>query len=263
MRKAWTILMRAIRDITDNPLSALQITVLPMLIFVFVGTHWLERATAAQAGFFLVPGRFVWWMWALGIAGVTLPLLWIAVGWHRLILLGERPLAFAPRLHFGRILAYGGRSFVLLLIALVVTLVIVVLLVVLAQAFGLFSDGAGGKRLGESVGSFLGTFLFLMLSPAVVATACGQRMTLSEAFRHGDRATVAIFWLTVASFGLTWLLEAIVGAMRFTGVGLEGYVLVSSWFLTLFNVGILTAIAADAAPMPPLPPTPEPATPWQ
>ncbi len=252
MKQAWTILMRAVRDILDNPIPALQISVLPILIATYVGQHWLERALAAQFGFLGFGGRMVWWMWALGFAGTFLPLLWMAVGWHRFVLMGERPWPIAPRLHPGSMLAYAGRSLLVLLMALLATLVAVLIAMLVLGILGMALLAFGidlssqSEQLSEIAGGFFGTYFFLWYSPSAVAAACGQRITLRQAARLGDAQTVPIFWLTLASYGIVWLLQSIVGLMEMNGAVLGGYVLISNWFMTLLNVGLLTALLAEA-----------------
>lgn len=268
MGKAWTILLRAIRDITDNPVVALQVSVVPILLVTYLGQPWLDHAVAVQQGAVISPGATVWWLWAGGLVVTVFPLLWLAVGWYRFVLLGERPWPVAPRLHWGRILAYGGRSLLVLVIAVIAVGALVMLLGLLigagASMLGAERGQAGllGAQIGGITGTFLGAYVFLYLSPAVVASACGRIMNLGEALGIGDHFTVPVFWLTLASLGLAWLLDAITGLLNLGGVMLGGYVMASNWFLILFNVGLLTALLAVAEPAP-LPPPAEPATPWR
>lgn len=252
MRQAWVILMRAARDILDNIVVALQISAVPILIISFVGDHWLNRALAAQQGFLFFQGHFVWWMWALGLAATVLPLLWMAVGWHRFVILGERPWPVAPRLNGGRILAYAGRNLVIILLAILYGLGVVFLFSLVA---GIVAAGSGMEEdaakemlapAGDLAASFLGTFFVLRFSPAVVATACGMPMTLREATGLGGGRTIVVLWLSLATLGIAWILDAIVGLIDLTGIALDGYVLVSTWFLILINVGIMTALLAES-----------------
>lgn len=251
MHRAIVILRRAVRDILDNPVAALQVSVLPLLLVAFVGDHWLQRAIVAQQGFLIVPGKFVWWMWALGLFFSLVPILAMAVGWHRFVLMGERPWPVAPRLHPGRIATYGWRTVVVSVMA-ALSAAIGAFIVAIALAVPLAMVGASQRiaPITETVGSIAGGFFFayafVFFSGALVAAACGRRMKLSEAIRLGDRNTVAVFWLTLASFGIVWGLEAIKGLIDAGGVVLGGYELTSGWFVAMLNIGLLTALVAQS-----------------
>lgn len=258
MQRAIVILRRALNDILDNPVTGLQVSVLPLLITTFVGQHFLEQALQVQRGSLFMRGQFVWWLWALGLVGVFLPVTWMAVGWHRFILLGEKPWPMAPRLHIGRILAYSWAS-------ILVTMVAVILAILAGTAIGIghkltgLGDGQTLRTLGSIIGTFLVAYALMFLSAALVSAACGRRMSMRQAMWFGDRNTMAIFWLTLLSFALAWGLERITGLLHSQGLILGGYELVSNWFLALFNVGVLTALVAEAGlpdPNPPLPPDP-------
>lgn len=247
MRLAWTILMRAVRDILDNIVPALQITVVPLLLMTLVGQHWLDRAVAIQRGFLIIPGRFVWWMWALGLAGTLLPLLWIAVGWHRFILRGERPWLLMPRLPLSAMARYAWRSFTMVL--LTITLEILGL-IVLGLPLLLLLDWL---RAGPGVHSWLPlatgtlslllfTFIFLNVSPVLVGAACGERVSLRDAVWANDGGALAMLVLSVLNIGLLLLFGEIEYRLHLHGIVLGGYDLASNWFLTLLGIGILTTI---------------------
>jgi hypothetical protein len=260
MKQAIVILKRALHDILDNPVVALQISVLPLLIATFVGQHFLEQALQAQRGFLLIRGQFVWWLWALGLAGVFLPILWMAVGWHRFVLLGERPWPVAPKLHIGRILAYGWATVLVTLIAAILALIVCVLIGVVV-GIGLKLSGfalpSALRTLGSLLATLLVAFVLMFQSAALVSAACGRRMSIGEAMEFGDINTEAIFWLTLASLGLAWGLEQVTGLLHAQGLVLGGYELVSNWFLALFNVGVVTALVDESGldvSNPPLPP---------
>lgn len=259
MHRAIVILKRALNDILDNPVVALQVSVLPLLITTFVGQHFLEQAILAQRGSLFLRGQFVWWLWVLGFVGVFLPILWMAVGWHRFVLLGEKPWPIAPRLHVGRILSYGWATIVVAMIAVVLVLVAriaVGVVVGLGQLLIEFDIPPLLGTLGRLFEILLVTFALMFQSAFLVSAACGRRMSIGDAMEYGDLNTETIFFLTLASLALAWGLEQITGLTHAQGLILGGYELVSNWFIALFNVGILTALAAETWFDPPLPPEP-------
>lgn len=70
---------------------------------------------AADVREMITQGKFAWGQFALFSLMSAFLWLWIVVGWHRYILLNERP-RLVPAFRFGRMLGYFGKS---LLIALI------------------------------------------------------------------------------------------------------------------------------------------------
>ena len=248
MRLGWQIVRASARDIIENIGVALQLSVALLLVAVFFGNHWLEQAALYQRGWFLVPSRFVSWMWVLGLLGTLIPALWIAVGWHRFIVLGERPWLIVPRLHLRQGGSYLGASLwvslvivgvVLGVMAIVMTMTGIALTVVGADRASIASYGS---FMGRWIGLLLGTYVWLRYSPVFVAAACGQEKSLRAARHETLAGRGSLIFVTVLILGLGMLFEGIVKAMNVTGVVLGGYQIVSAWFLILLNVGIMTTI---------------------
>ncbi|MBI1217046.1 MAG: hypothetical protein GC186_00740 [Rhodobacteraceae bacterium] len=126
---ALKIFVHSIRQVTGNLEAALRLSVVPMLIqfgafLLLDGSVSLFPTTATP--YMAVIGLIAAALVVQGLIGC-----WIAVGWHRFVLLGERPTGVLPTLRRGRMLDYIGRGLILilLLISLGIGLAIPVLLI--------------------------------------------------------------------------------------------------------------------------------------
>ena len=248
MQLAIKLFLASVRDIIDEPLVALQVSGVLTLVLTFVGIHWFEQALAYQKGWLLFPGRFVWWMWALGLAGTVIPSLWMAVGWHRFVILGERPWLFLPRFRPGQTTNYG-----LKLLGAMIALVLMLLLAsfVLGATVGVLRTLLGFKEPSSNwtnavlypvFGAILGTLIILRLSPAMVASACGEKVSLQQAWQATKSNDWSIVLVVLPLLGISLLFDYILRLLNLTGLVLGGYQLVSSWFLIMLNISILTTI---------------------
>lgn len=129
---AFAILHTSMTGISDNRCAALKHSLLPVLIVCFTWI-WLllgdqppartiEEVLAPRPPLTLAKAIF-------GAAMTLLCVLWLAVGWHRFLLLGEGTVWALPRWRPGRVLAYGGY---LLLIGSAATAVLVPVFTALA-----------------------------------------------------------------------------------------------------------------------------------
>ena len=126
---------------------------------------------------------------AMRVAGPILGLLsaaaalWIAVGWHRYILLDEMPGTIVPPFRGDRILAYFGNTLLVGLIAGAVGLVVFVPLVFIAAGI---ARGGGAVSylliLVSLVGYFFAAVLVYRVSLILPASAIGKPITISESW---------------------------------------------------------------------------------
>ena len=124
--KSWQIFAHSVRQIFGNAVGVLRVSgflflvrtaVYGILAVVVAGGDSVAKAVVAGLMVLLVE------------TGTSL---WIAVGWHRYILLNEQP-SVVPQLWLNRILAYLGGGVVIGLIMIVPTLVIAWITLALAN----------------------------------------------------------------------------------------------------------------------------------
>jgi hypothetical protein len=257
MATAWGLFKQSIDDILDNLVPALQVSVLPMLIAGLAGGYWLERAVARMEGFLFIRGQFVWWMWALALLLSLLPGYWMAVGWHRFLVRGERPWLIAPRIHPRSLWAYVLRTSHAWVVAALVAGAFAVATAVAVSIIVAVYMGLGGQvsRIPANVGADLLAvavvlvFLYVTLrfAPMIVGAAVDAPRGGVHGWDATDHMIDAIGGLAVMIIGVWIVFEVIKHLMGMTGVVLGGYILVSTWALAMLNVGVLTTVARHAA----------------
>jgi hypothetical protein len=199
-----SLFVHAVKMVINNPGAALRIS--GVLIAVQFVATWafsggqvvvgndidaMLRSGAASAGGVLV------------VSLVTLVTsLWIAVAWHRYILVSEEPGGVLPAFNGRAIGAYflAGIIFALILILLSIPVGILAGLIVVPLVM------AGGGEPGFLSGALLALLLYLPLayvgyriSPILPSAALGARMPLKEAWYATGTSGAAFVVLTVVS----------------------------------------------------------------
>lgn len=142
--KGWHIFLHSLKQVTGNLSGAIKVSALPYLIqFAVMGMvlgfgasafnpEKMAQGDVPEAGFWL--GLLLFWVIYMFTS------LWIAVAWHRFVLLGEETAGFVPALKSDRIWAYFVRSLgatlVLILAAIVLAVPAGILVAMLANATG-------------------------------------------------------------------------------------------------------------------------------
>jgi hypothetical protein len=164
--------------------------------------------------------------------------IWIAVEWHRFVLLGERPQTVIPPFRAALLLAYMGKSILLMVVLfamMFVAMLILMLVMVLAGALQFlvmaFILCAGSALM----------YGFYRLSPMLPAAALGTSVTLQEAWSKTEPYKAQIFQATILMILMTLLLQV---PYAFLGSGVVGVVvtLVTGWIGLMVGVSLLSAI---------------------
>jgi hypothetical protein len=126
--------------------------------------------------------------------------MWIAVGWHRYVLLDEMPRAIAPPFRGDRILAYFGNTLLVGLIAAGIGLMVFVPLVFIAAGLG---RGGGDVTylllLIPLAGYFFIAVLVYRVSLILPASAIGKPITISESWAATKGSGGTIFILALVT----------------------------------------------------------------
>lgn len=208
-----------------------------MFLAVVVGYVRLEQAGLA--------GKGAPWGWLiLGVAIFSFCFLWIAVTWHRYILLNEVPTGLVPRFNGGAILAYFGRGLLVSIAVLLTGLVVGFAGVVCTGiATHLFPAGAGMLVMIVPGVLFFTVILLVAyrLAPMLPAAALRADLPMAEAWRRtsGNWGSLLILALVSALFNV--VLEI---PQRFLLPNMAGAVwsVLTVWVETMVGVSILTTL---------------------
>jgi len=171
--------------------------------------------------------------------------LWIAVGWHRYILLDEAPGVIAPPFRGDRVLAYFGNSLLVGLIAFGIALVVFLPVGFIAAIIG----RAGGTisylvLLLPLASYFVIAVLVYRVSLILPASAIGKPIKLSEAWAATRGSNGTFFALAIVSVlcaaGLTFPVLWITPNLG----ALAGFVwqTATSWIELMVGVSIITTL---------------------
>lgn len=193
---SWKIVAHSLSLLFRNLADALKVSVGPILLMVLFG--WAVFAVLGVSPQMLVfgfaigrPSSEAVLAISLALVGVLFASAWIAVAWHRFILLEEYP-GLLPAMPGSRIAAYAGRS---ILLAIVMILLMFPLSAVAAQVLAL--TGLAGLTIAQALLGFglatLFTFLWLRIAVVLPATAVGRPYSLSQGWNDGARLSSEIF----------------------------------------------------------------------
>ncbi|MCO4847670.1 MAG: hypothetical protein KC448_06825 [Yoonia sp.] len=247
---AWNIVRHAFLMIFNNFGQAVRVTVGPGLLLLLA---WLAFFSLAGMPLDGDPD-----LNALSGGGSTLvvlliiPLLafsffvagWVAVAWHRFILL-EEYTGLLPATAGRPIWGYIGKS---ILLGLLLSLAAIPVTMIAGLVSAPFMQMTGGPSLivfaifGLIIGTFIG-FLWFRTAICLPAKALGEDMKFAEAWAKTRDISGTLFGVTLIIVGLN------IGAALVLGVILNGVPLVSSivelainWLSTMVGISVLTTI---------------------
>lgn len=242
--KAWQIFRHSVRQVVGNLPGALRVSLVPVAIQVAVmlalagvagPTGGLLEPAAPDAGFVL--GTI------LALVVVVATALWIAVAWHRYVLLSEEPKGFVPAFHGDRIAAYLLRSLAYLVVLVVVAVVLSFVQSAIANALSV-----------SSVSAFMILMLVIVLMPTLTvglrlsSGLPGAAIGATGDFTAGWRATTGA---TGDIAGLAVILVLAQTALQLVGFALSSadlsilsfaWEVVTSWLVTMVGVSVLTTL---------------------
>lgn len=167
--------------------------------------------------------------------------IWLAVAWHRYILLDEMPAGQLPAFNQSAILAYAGYSILLAIILFVVAIIISMLLSPL-----IFLGPAVLAIVLPIVVISVALVIDYRLGLVLPARALGKPLTLGEAWEATKGATGTILVLAIVS-ALAAVIIDIPALLLGMLPGIGGilallWTLVTGWLKVMVGVGILTTL---------------------
>jgi hypothetical protein len=248
--KGWQIFWQSVLRVFNNLGVALRISVVPYIIIVAVSAVLLfpvlgvimdpEAMTAT-----IRSGTFPWISFLIVALVGLIGTLWIAVAWHRYILLDEVP-TIIPAFHAGRIGAYFLRGLLIGLILVVIGFVLGLVASLIASP--LMHPGVSLVMI--LVGSLIFALIVFVplviigmrLSTSLPAAALGTPKGIGDAWRStagqlGPFVVLAII-LAVASFLSNYVSNFLLG----NSVLLLAWSIVVGWISSMVGVSILTTL---------------------
>lgn len=239
----WKLFLRAVNLLIENLPEALRVSAVPYGLVLLASVLLLEPAATPAAGTGDGTGQL-----GLGGGSLALPVLalnlvaslWIAVAWHRYVLLAERPAGWLPAWHGPEMLGYLWRS-------IVIGLIVGVAVVGIAIPLGALAVGVPPLApLVPIVGGFIGALLFYRLGVALPARAVRRDMGLGDAMEatRGHTGTVAtLAFLTLAFTLMLQIPTALDGMAGGAGGTVTAiYQGVAGWIGLMVGVSTLTAL---------------------
>ncbi|NIY71459.1 hypothetical protein HCZ30_03305 [Marivivens donghaensis] len=254
----WDIVKHSLRMVVMNLGAALRVTLAPVVIglvlayviglalgvdfgALFTDGAVLETlsgdasAVDPTSGLSDVQVQSVAMLVPISIILYLLMASWMAVSWHRYILVDEK-LGVVPSFNFGTVTAYAGKSLLIgLIIMLAIGLLSLILLPLLGFTFGLF--------LYAFIFGIGVSFLVFRLSICLPARAIGEKMGIAESWRMTSDMSGAIFQAAL----FIALINTVIEAVR-TMIGVympivaEGLSMLGTWIMTLVGISILTTL---------------------
>ena len=246
---SWKIFMRAVRVILDDIGGALRISLVPYAILVAAslwfassfGVLGIEEAMISGNDLPAIPDGYLSGILVVSLVQIVVSL-WIAVAWHRRVLLRESVGGVVPPIHGRQMLAYLGRSILLGLIIGVVT-------VMISVALAPFLPGAAAALI-----VIFSTIIVYRLGLILPAGAIDRPIGLVESWGATKGQSLTVVLLALLTFAASMLLQVptlLDAAM--TGGPVEGavagpgpisivYNLVIGWMLLLLGVSILSVL---------------------
>ncbi len=241
----WLIIKHSFGLVFRNIGDALKVSVGPIIIAstLLYLTILLTGFTPAWAATSIMLGRVPGTLVAVATVAAVVYLFvatWIAVAWHKFILIEEYP-GLLPALSVPTIISYVGKSFViglLLLLALVPMLFVAGLVL---QLLGLIENAMASLVIGFVLGLLL-TYLWLRLAMVLPGVAIGKSMSNREAWNATAPMSDDIF-------GASAILVAINTAISFaadyvlpTGLVYYAVIVAINWFTMMVGISLLTTL---------------------
>ncbi|SEL03112.1 hypothetical protein [Pacificibacter marinus] len=236
----YLLFKHAVQRVFQNLDEALAISGLiwigTMAIIVVASTYAPTLPLTPEA-WAEVPSMYKWIFFGSNVV-VLLAGIWIAVEWHRFVLLGERPKTIIPPFRVQLFADYLGKSilitFLLCALTLGAMLAILIILMITGPVTLLIFAGA----------LFCFTFMlyvFYRLSPVLPAAALGDRLTFRSAWTMTASYKTPIFRAAILMIFATMLAQI---PTAFLGNGPISLVfsLVVGWAGLMVGVSLLSSI---------------------
>lgn len=234
--QAWSMFAHSVRLVLNNLDVALRVSLVLYAVQVASQVYGYAAASGETVRgpdgnlYPLYTGGESFIILILGIAALCASL-WIAVAWHRYVLLNEVPQGWIPQWPGGSVMGYLWRS-ILLGLAVGVVLIPVIML-------GAFV----GPVLMLALAVGVGAYVFFRLSPILPAIAVGKDMSFKEAWQLTSGVSGTLFGLAGLMILASLILQipTLVSGDPNSIISLV-YTMVVNWFATMIGISLLTTV---------------------
>lgn len=240
--KGWQIFQHSVRQVTRNLPEALQVSAVPFAISLMISLGSGGQMMAFQTD----PNTLSLGASLSMLAGVIVMVVvsvWVAVAWHRYVLMNERPKNFLPAFHGDRSWAYFLRSLGYGVLLMAVMLVVSLVLGMLFMGQVPQSNGFGMRLvIGLAFQIPLLTVAFRLMA-ALPATALGHDSSFMAGWQATRGHSGDILALAVICAVLSTLIGVVGGAvLEQFSILLIAFDVVFNWFVTMIGASILTTL---------------------
>jgi len=183
-----------------------------------------------------LPVGLIKWMFLLNMATLVISL-WVAVAWHRFIILGERPATLIPPLNGARVMAYFLMSLLIGVIVVVILLVASVVLSPLAMMGGSSLIMMGYFPLLVPI-----TYVVYRVSPVLPAAALGEGIGIGAAWRKTAPIKTAVFQVGLLATLAGFVLQQVGMLFASSALLTTLYSLASGWVMLMVGVSVFSTI---------------------
>lgn len=246
--QGWKIFIHSVRMVFENLGPALRISGLLYVTYVAVNLYFMlnysDDLLVLQLAWALgiippEPPRGFYTAMVLSLVTALLVNLWVAVLWHRFVLLSQISETVVPPFYPNVIVTYFGKTVQLMLMLIPVG---VVVLVVLSLAFGSFAGKFTGMIIPQIL---LGVFLYLfyrfgLIFPAVALKTPMNFKTSWEKTKAGSGAIGQLAVIVIAAS----IVIRIPGGMNPDPISVINltYSYVVGWIAMMVGVSIFTTL---------------------
>ena len=242
--KGWQLFTHSARQVFGNLGAALRISAVLYLaqiaVAIIVGFNVFAGQAALQAQ--IDAGGFPWGGFAVTLLVSIISGLWIAVGWHRYVLLVEQPGAALPEFHGDRMLAYFGRTLLIVLIVALVGFVIGVCVGLLSAIAGTRVAGLSGVLYVAAI--FIPALVIsFRLCGSLPSAALGAEAGIADAWRKTAGQTGAFLTLAVITTVLSFAIDSpalMIAAPASVASGV--WLAITGWIKLMVGISILTTL---------------------
>ncbi|UZD90696.1 hypothetical protein [Cognatishimia activa] len=228
-------LLHSIKLVILNWKTALRIS--SPLIFT-IALSQLFVGSVALTGDINSTSEIPWTGFIFAMGGQIIAGLWVAVAWHRFVLLEEDSGSLIPNFSSKRVLAYLMQGLILFFILFIVGLIVGIVSGLISSAIG----GFMGVILATTITSFVILWVFYRYSPTLPAAALGETLSIDAAWKATKPYAGAILLLVLIMSLVTALLSGLLGAIALPDPIHIGILAIQTWLNIMVGISVLTTI---------------------
>ncbi|MEM1237003.1 MAG: hypothetical protein AAGI10_08540 [Pseudomonadota bacterium] len=253
---AFSMMSHALRMLWANLGNAARVSVVPIILMYVVlgvvggGAFMLAGGPEAfdsfdQTGQLSGGGGALLFFAIFGLFFIAMAFFaWVAISWHRFILLEEYPQGWLPPFRWTEIKGYVWKLILLSLVFMVIAFIPMFVIGIMAGVAGEGGSALAGVLLVAVVVVLIPAFLWISfrLSSVLPATAIEKPMGLGEAWRATQSHSGTIFWFGLVYVGVSLVIQLALGLLGLIPVLGIVATIFGSWFTTILGFSALTTV---------------------